>query len=284
MSVLVPVRFWKNASWSIASLLERFSGKTLRAMGEFRQLANLHPAYRDVDDIGIKFTQTYIEARVQLTDQNLLRKWRPDIDVVGTEHIDAALMSNKGVILWVTPFAFSDLVAKMAMKQSGYEISHLSRPGHGFSRSRFGVRFLNGLRTRVENRYIKDRVRIHTGEERRAMLALRRVLKNNGIVSITVGAQSKKSDQVNLRAGKLRIATGALRLSELTGAPVLPVFTVNTSAQEYKVDIGSSITGTGSGHAESLKTYAELLEEYLSNYPCQWRAMYDFVVDSPAAD
>ena len=140
MSVLVPVRYWKSASRHTASILQRFSGKTLRAMDEFQQLANLHPAYRDVDDIGVRFTQTYIEARLQLTDQNLLRKWRPAIDVSGTEHIEAALARNNGVILWVTPFAFSDLVAKMAMKQSGYDVSHLSRPGHGFSRSRFGVR------------------------------------------------------------------------------------------------------------------------------------------------
>jgi lauroyl/myristoyl acyltransferase len=169
----------------------------------------------------------------------------------------------------------------MAFRQAGYAVSHLSRPGHGFSRTRFGVGFLNRLRTRIEDRYLEARIRIHKGEERPAMLALRRALQGNGTVSITVGAQSKSIVKTPMRAGYLRLATGALRLANLTGAALLPVFTFNTDEQQYCVDIGSDISRIApdqpTNHQLVMNHYVQLLEHYLDEYPAQWRGAHDFV-------
>jgi lauroyl/myristoyl acyltransferase len=281
MSVLVPARKWQAASRRISVLLKRISGSTLRAMATYRDLADIHPAYRNVSDVDVRLTQTYMESRLQICDQNLLRRWRPEIEIAGTRHVEAALARGHGVIFWVTPSAYSDLIAKMAFRKAGFAVSHLSRPGHGFSRSRFGVRFLNRLRTRIEDRYLKDRIRIHKGEEKPAMLALRRALQGNGIVSITVGAQSKSVVKTPMRAGYLRLATGALRLANLTGAALLPVFTFNTDEQQYRVDIGSDISRIApdqpTNHQLVMNHYVQLLEHYLDEYPAQWRGAHDFV-------
>ena len=50
-------------------------------------------------------------------DQHLLRKWKPNIAVTGLEYLKNALNENNGVILLITPFAYSDLIVKMGLFQ-----------------------------------------------------------------------------------------------------------------------------------------------------------------------
>ena len=135
---------------------------------------------------------------------------------------------------------------------------------------------LNKLRTGIEDKYIKDRVRIKGGEQQRAMLALRRVLKNNGVVSITVGAKTRRPDEIPLGDGKLKIATGAVRLSQMTGAPIFPVFAINTRAQNYDLIVTEAVSGTDCEATEILSRYGKILETYIDQYPAQWRGIHDF--------
>lgn len=276
LSVLVPIRFWKSTSRGLARLTTSLPGRGLRVVREYESLAHLHPALCGAGDLGQDIAQMYFETRMQITDQYLFRKWRPHIEVTGVDRIREALREGNGVVLWITPFAYSDLVAKMGLFAEGIEISHLSRPGHGFSRSTAGMATLNKLRTGIEDKYIKDRVRIKKGEEQRAMLALRRVLKKNGVVSITVGAKARRPEKVPLGDGQLKIATGAIRLSQMTGAPILPVFTVNTGGQNFALDITAQVNTDENETAETLLRYSTALEDYIARYPAQWRGAHDF--------
>ena len=276
LSMVVPVRKWKSATAGLARLVDRLPGQGLRGRKEFERLAPLHPALNNEDHLGDKVAQMYFESRMQITDQYLFRKWKPKIKLRGIERIHEALGDGNGVILWISPFAYSDLIAKMGLSLAGIEISHLSRPGHGFSRSTIGMATLNKLRTGIEDKYIKDRVRITRGKEQRAMLALRRVLKKNGIVSITVGAKTRRPGIIPLGDGHLRVATGAVRLSEMTGAPIMPVFTVNTAAQDFIVDVAQPVTEPDNEAQEVLLRYGRILENYVAEYPAQWRGIHDF--------
>jgi lauroyl/myristoyl acyltransferase len=216
------------------------------------------------------------ESRLQIVDQNLLKRWQPKIPVAGMRHINAALDSGRGAILWISPFAFSDLVVKMGLAQAGYGVSHLSRPEHGFSESAFGMAVLNRLRTRVEDRYLQDRVRIDANSEKRAMLSLRRIIKNNGIVGITVGSQTKNPHRLSLGHGELPIAIGAIRLALLAKAPLLPVFGVKTADMAYQVHVESPINADGGGTESTLRQYADVLQQYIDRYPYQYRGLGNF--------
>ncbi len=44
----------------------------------------------------------------------------------------------------------------MAFHRAGLAVSHLSRASHGFSGSRLGVRVLNPIHTKVEDRYLRN--------------------------------------------------------------------------------------------------------------------------------
>ena len=276
LSMIIPIRFWKTVTGRLARLITMLPGHGLRQVKEHERLAALHPALRDEHDLGPKIAQMYLESRMQITDQYLFRKWKPHITCNGIDQIQSAIDAGNGAILWITPFAYSDLVAKMGLAQANIYVSHLSRPGHGFSRSTVGMATLNKLRTGIENKFIKDRVRIKAGEQQRAMLTLRRILKNNGVVSITVGAKTRRPDKIPLGDGKLKIATGAIRLSQMTGAPILPVFTVNTGAQNFDLDVTGAVSGPECEAPEILSRYGRILEKYIAQYPAQWRGIHDF--------
>ncbi|HJS31987.1 MAG TPA: hypothetical protein VJ924_08335 [Alphaproteobacteria bacterium] len=57
-----------------------------------------------------------------------------------------------GAILWVGNFYDSSLATKMVFRRRGVDVTHLSRPRHGFSRTEFRIRRLNRIRTKVEDR------------------------------------------------------------------------------------------------------------------------------------
>jgi hypothetical protein len=65
---------------------------------------------------------------------------------------------------------------------------HLSRPEHGFSKSRFVVRFLNPIRVRAELNHLGGRILIDRSAPNNAKKSSERLLGENKIISITAGA------------------------------------------------------------------------------------------------
>jgi lauroyl/myristoyl acyltransferase len=200
--------------------------------------------------------------------------WHPEIQVVGTEHIEAALARGHGVVLWVAEFAYSDLVTKKGLHEARYMVSHLSRPSHNISPTRFGIRVLNPVWTRIENRYLAERVTIRDNDSRAAMATLRARLKENRVVSITVGLQARRAADVDLLSAKLRLATGPLHLARTMNAVLLPVFTVMRETGTMVVNVESPLMTGGDDQEEPYEAvaqrYARMLEPYLLHYPDQW--------------
>jgi hypothetical protein len=84
--------------------------------------------------------------------------WKPSIEVVGLERLQAAHAARRGVVLWFSTCCES-LVLFMGLDRAGVPLTHLSRSAHGApSDSRFGLRVLTQVRRRVEGRYLKERI------------------------------------------------------------------------------------------------------------------------------
>jgi lauroyl/myristoyl acyltransferase len=159
--------------------------------------------------------------------------WCPDIRLEGREHLDQALADGRGAIVWVAPLVFAPLVTKMALHAAGYRLVHLSRLGHGYSPTRFGVRVLNPVVTRAENCYLAERVVIGTTPLPGALRTLARRLAANRVVSITAAAQGVKTLAAPFLGGELRLATGAPSLALRTGARLLPVLAVREAPGRF---------------------------------------------------
>jgi lauroyl/myristoyl acyltransferase len=195
-------------------------------------------------------------------------RWRPDLQVRGRSHVDAALERGAGAILWVAGFEASDLVVKMALAESGYGVAHVSRPTHGFSASRFGVRFLNPLKKRVEDRCLRGRIVIEGESAVGALREARRRLAMNQVVSITVGDAAAATFAVPLLGGTLAVATGPAGLALRTGAALLPVFSHRERSGTRTVTVGAPL------NAASVETvlvrFAAALEGAVLAHPDPW--------------
>jgi lauroyl/myristoyl acyltransferase len=200
--------------------------------------------------------------------------WNPEIRVAGAEHIETALARGCGVVLWINTFVYSDLATKKGLHEAGYKISHLSRPHHGGSRTRFGIRVLNPIWTRVENRYLAERVTIHSNDSSSALATLRARLRENRIVSITVGDQAKRTADVNILGTTMRVATGPLHLVRSMNAALIPVFTVMREGGTLEVNVERPLMTGDDDQAESYESiaqrHARMLEHYLLQTPDQW--------------
>jgi lauroyl/myristoyl acyltransferase len=189
--------------------------------------------------------EAFAEFRVrQLQFMRVLRPggWHPIIRLEGREHLDRALARGNGVILWVAPFIYASLITKMTCARNGLQVSHLSRWYHGASRSRWGIRVLNGYQRRAEDRFLDERIVIGPGEA--GVAATRQLvarLRRNGIVSITVGSEGASSIRIPFMDGVGIIANGAVKLASQTNAALIPVITLRDDAGRFITSLQSPL-------------------------------------------
>lgn len=200
------------------------------------------------------------------------RSWRPDVRLTGGSNLEKALGRGRGAILWVLETSFSTLMVKMALDRAGYRAHQLSRPGHGFSASAFGIRWLNPLWTKVEDRFIAERVLITGETAAEAMMVLRERLRANGIIIITVAPLAHKFVAVPFFNGQLELPAGPIQLALTSQALLLPVFAFTKPNGAFEVVIDQPIfSATGNPtDADVAARFARRLEQFVLEYPDQW--------------
>ena len=274
ISWIVPERHWSAVAGFIARALVRakvHGGRFYRNWLMFRgyvepnvldalPAANL--AHRSV-------------ARMQGFRDRRPGGWHPDIEVVGAEHIDEGLSKGHGVVLWVAAgFTYNDLVTKKGLYEAGYKLIQLSRPTHGLSPTQFGIRVLNPVWNRIEDRYLGERILIRDDDSRSALALLRLRLRENGIVSIAVSDQARRTVEVDMLGATVRMATGPLHLARTAQSVLLPTFTV-LAEKGLVVNVETPLMSeTDNGEEETYQALAERwvrrFEPYLLEYSDQW--------------
>lgn len=204
--------------------------------------------------------------------------WRQDVDIEGLDRLRAALGEGRGAILWVDHFVFNGLAPKKGLHDAGFAFSHLSRPEHGFSKTRFGIRYLNPVRSRIEDRYLEERVLIARGAEARSVKRLLALLKRGKVVSITAGAwEGRKVAPVPVLGASLPISTGAASIAIASGAPLIPVATVRDEGSDtFRVVLDDPISWPRDlPKADAMEAifaaYGRHLETWIASHPGQWR-------------
>jgi lauroyl/myristoyl acyltransferase len=154
----------------------------------------------------------------------------------------------------------------------------LSRPDHGFSSTRFGLRVLNPLRSRFEDFYLFERIVFDRAHPAQALLRARKNAAKNGIVSFTAGAWEGASlVEADALGGRVTLAMGPVWLARASGAKLLPVFAFRTGTpDEFSVEIGEPIefdraAPEEDAFVEATKEFLVRLETLVLKYPGQWR-------------
>jgi Bacterial lipid A biosynthesis acyltransferase len=269
---LLPPRLWRKAA-----VATRWISRTDRYPPGYQQILAHKYSKSEIARIRTGHRAYLRELRFQILGLNgPWHSWHPDIRLNGTNHLCEALERGHGAILWVTETVFSTLIVKMALHNACYQASQLSRPEHGFSISRFGVGFLNPFWTRVEDRFIAERVLIIGEYAAEALAVLRARLCSNQIVIITVVAQAHKLADVPFFHTQLRVPTGPIRLARKTGAALLPVFAIAKDDGGFVVSIQDPLQPTrDEADDESIAAaYAKRLEPFILKYPDQWNGCH----------
>jgi lauroyl/myristoyl acyltransferase len=277
-SWLLPQRWWAPVCY----LLERVKA----GVGVFSPRSVAAAARKALPELSCSGARTFAIRHAARRSQHhleILRTYRPGgwrlpVYLQGEDRLRRALANDKGAVLWVAHFSSNSLAVKIALHSAGFRVWHVSRPEHGFSKSRFGIRWLNPIRIRAEERYLAGRIEIDRKYPGKAMLTARRKLASGHIVSITAGAWEGRSlAPARIFGGVLELAVGAPRLSILAGAPLLPVFAVHDDAGPgVRVQIGQALYAPAGTVGEAIVTaltqaFANETMPYIRDHPDQWR-------------
>ena len=202
--------------------------------------------------------------------------WKPEIEIAGGEHVSAALKRGRGIVLLGGTFSFNHLVSKMAFHRLGLQVSHFSRPTHGFSDTNFGIRYINPICRVVEDRYLGERLITEVSATPDALRLVRARLTDNECVSFTVGDRGRHTASARFLNARLVLATGPLAMAWTTGATVLPVFTLRKEPGRFEVTIGEPIklkenADGEADYAAAMQDYADRVIPYALRDPGQWR-------------
>jgi len=270
----VPERWWRNLCRGFVPLAAALGiGRHMKAIeriGELVDGRNGMPVARQFVPV---LSANSHRARLHVLRCYRPPEWRPQVELVGAEHIEEALRAGRGAILWTAPLVFSDLLTKMALHRAGFRVAHLSRDGHGFSPTRWGARFLNPIWTRIENRYLAERLVIHVDRPSSALRTLSQRVRQNQIVTVTVGGQGARVATVPFVNGLLQVADGMPALAMRTGAALLPVFTVEQPDGRFVCTIEPELRARADGDAgvrDLLEQEVALLESWVLRYPEQF--------------
>lgn len=207
------------------------------------------------------------------------RGWAPDVRLQGKNHIEDALRRGNGAVLWAFPCTFGGLVGRKALHAEGFEVALLSSDIHPYSGTRFGRRWLNPVRTSVENRYIAERVTFRAGEAAVAVWRLAQLLRDNKLVEIAAIGANDSPARFPFLGGTLHLELGAPRVAGMTGAALLPFFPVPVGRAEFEVCIEPPLQaqkeGDPRGNAiELAREYARIMEQYVRRFPHVWRGWF----------
>jgi lauroyl/myristoyl acyltransferase len=287
VSWLVPVNWLWPVSRAIGRGTALWHGKRSSPTVKFvRGLRAAHDMPWAAPDIHKRYQDHRRATRLMVLALNRPgRHWRPIVRCKGLERIHASLERGLGTILWVSGFAYTEIITLMALQQVGLPVHQLCRPEHGFSMSPLGIRWLNPLWTRIERRLNAEQIFILDNDTGTALRLLRERLGANGLVWISVGPEARRMLHFPFLEGTISLPTAPLHLARTSRAALLPVFTVRASDGAYEVtierplDVDSDVT-----YASAARSYAAMLEPYVTAQPAQWRGWESLIVASALAD
>jgi lauroyl/myristoyl acyltransferase len=217
--------------------------------------------------------------RLYTMAERLTNRWQPRVELFGSDRVRAALGAGHGAIIWFDSFVHANLVAKRALHNAGFDMHFVSSKYHGVSATSFGRRILNPVYVETELPYLRERLVLAEISQVASTRRMWTILRQNGIVGIT---NAVSSNMVFIQtpfgaSARLALPTTILRLALESGAPILPVATIERRPlKEYEVIVGEAIVPDPSINknkaiAEAARLYAEWLLPFVREHPTEWR-------------
>jgi lauroyl/myristoyl acyltransferase len=205
-----------------------------------------------------------------------------NFDVVGLEHLRAALDRRRGAILWESSGFGHRLYSKAALRSRGYEIlqvhgvNHLGGllvTGSSLLRSRIVRPFFDRRELTAVGRIIRLRADAALGHLRPLVESLR---ENTVICLSADGGGGRRFIERRFLNHLIPFPTGGVSLARLSGAPLIPLFCYKPDegrpivALESPIEIASDASRDHAS-ADAVQQFIDLLTGYVERYPTQYR-------------
>ena len=275
-SWILPEKRWPNLARRLAARrLRRSPSLETDELGTIQVVVGNRPCSWIEQKFRLAWLAHKYHSWIQLLACYRPRRWQPRPVLAGRQHLEDALAKGRGTVLFTANFAYKDLMTKAAFANAGFNVSHLSRNSHGFAESLVGRRLLNPIYTRIEERFLKERLVFSGNKTGNVNGLIRNRLKENRPLMVTVTPLGRRTAVYPFLDGQIRIATGALNFACAAGAPVLPVFTIKktdgsfATIVEQPLKMPSGLT-RGDMIDVMLRDYVPRLETYVAQYPDQF--------------
>jgi lauroyl/myristoyl acyltransferase len=221
---------------------------------------------RDARDVLSTFS-TYASCIAEVLSNDSARGPRtPHATIYGERIFTRALMQGHGLVLvtahtagWETvgPLLAAEYALEMMLVMFP-EADSAARALHDQARARTGLRIA------------------HVGDDPLASLPILRHLRAGGVVSLQLDrlVPGMRTRTVSLLGAEGQVPEGPLRLAQLSGAPLIPVFCARVGHRRYVVEAFESRAlprhATEAQLDEAAAHVASCMTRFLRSHPTQW--------------
>lgn len=190
----------------------------------------------------------------------------PDAVLVGRKHVDKASALKRGIMIATIHSGGWELVGPLLVN---YRKSKL-------------VMVMEGERD-LEAREIQDRARrasglevVHVGEDPLSSLPILRHLREGHTVAMQIDRvpRGMRSVSVKLFGGEFKMPLGPFRLAQVSGAPLVPMFSARTGYRRYVIEAGPAVVlsrrADDTEIARGAQRMADAMSDFLRDHPTQW--------------
>jgi lauroyl/myristoyl acyltransferase len=232
---------------------------------------NLHllrgPAHplKDTVDVARTFA-AYASCLTEVLATGSKRDLHPEATVAGSEHLDRAVGAGKGAIFATAHTAGWEVVGSLFSEVHRLKVMMVMQAEHDAA----------ALRMQDEARRARGLIVAHVGRDPLSALPLLEHARSGGVVALQVDryVEGMRTRDVELFGGPGKLPEGPLRLAQLSGTPLLPIFTARTGFRRYLIEVHPPIAvPRGAGDAEldlAAQTLADAMTGFLQAHPTQW--------------
>ena len=204
------------------------------------------------------------------------------VDVHGLENLRAALAAGHGAILWESNGFGRRTIMKRALRAHGIVLHQVHGPNDlgGFllrePPSVLARRIIRPYFDKLEKHFVAANVYIPQSNSLAFARTLIGTLDGTSVLCVSGdGEIGRNRIDGEFLSARFSLATGAVSLARLSGAPLLPVFCFEAEGRSC-VMIGEPLpaprgASRASGFELALGQYVKLLDNYVRRYPEQYR-------------
>jgi KDO2-lipid IV(A) lauroyltransferase len=220
---------------------------------------------KEAFDVARTFT-TYASCLAEILGAGSPRGRLPEAVLWGERHVLDAAADGRGVVFVTAHTAGWESVGPLLSRDRGMPMMIAEEP-----EADPAARSIQDEARRAHGVMVA-----HVGEDPLSALPLARHLRAGGVVALQIDRAPAgiRSRTVNLFGTRWPIPEGPLRLSMLTGAPLVPIFVARTGHRRYEIVARDPLRlGRSAGDAEldgAAQTLARAMEAFLRQHPTQW--------------